>query len=213
MPRTSASKLGLAAAALVGVLAASGARAESALGPTYPIAEPDLLDRIGARLRQLDASGALARLQQEQARRSADTVRHPAPLPGLRTGTKSVTRYYDPSFILERDVFDANGRLLFAAGTRKNPLEVVPMTRTLLFFDGRDSAQVARASALLTRFGERLKPILVAGSFLDLMRQWHVPVYYDQQARLVSRFGIVQVPALVSQEGMRLRIDELGSAP
>ncbi len=36
-----------------------------------------------------------------------------------------------------------------------------------------------------------------------------VPVYYDQQGTLTRRFGIRQVPALVSQEGSRLRIDEV----
>ena len=41
------------------------------------------------------------------------------------------------------------------------------------------------------------------------MKSWHIPVYYDQQGRLTRRLGIKQVPALVSQEGLRLRIDEL----
>jgi conjugal transfer pilus assembly protein TraW len=36
-----------------------------------------------------------------------------------------------------------------------------------------------------------------------------VPVYFDQQGSLIRRFGIRQVPALVSQEGLRLRIDEV----
>jgi conjugal transfer pilus assembly protein TraW len=41
------------------------------------------------------------------------------------------------------------------------------------------------------------------------MKAWRVPVYYDQQGLLTRRFGIAQVPALVSQEGARLRIDEI----
>ena len=45
------------------------------------------------------------------------------------------------------------------------------------------------------------------------MQSWGVPVYYDQQGRLTQRLGIAQVPALVSQEGRRLRIDELEVAP
>jgi hypothetical protein len=35
------------------------------------------------------------------------------------------------------------------------------------------------------------------------MRVWRVPVYYDQQGTLTRRFGIRQVPALVSQDGQR----------
>jgi conjugal transfer pilus assembly protein TraW len=41
------------------------------------------------------------------------------------------------------------------------------------------------------------------------MRAWRTPVYYDQQGVLTRRLGIQQVPALVSQEGLRLRIDEM----
>ena len=42
---------------------------------------------------------------------------------------------------------------------------------------------------------------------------WHVLVYYDQQGLLTRRLGITQVPALVSQDGLRLRIDELAVSP
>jgi conjugal transfer pilus assembly protein TraW len=41
------------------------------------------------------------------------------------------------------------------------------------------------------------------------MRLWRRPVYYDQQGQLVEKLGIRHVPALVSQEGRRLRIDEI----
>jgi len=37
--------------------------------------------------------------------------------------------------------------------------------------------------------------------------------YYDQQGVLTRRLGIAQVPALVSQEGKRLRVDELEVTP
>lgn len=45
------------------------------------------------------------------------------------------------------------------------------------------------------------------------MRQWRLPIYYDQQGLLTRRLGIKQVPALVSQDGLRLRIDEMEVAP
>jgi conjugal transfer pilus assembly protein TraW len=100
--------------------------------------------------------------------------------------------------------------LLFAAGTRKNPLEVVSLSKRLLFFDARDPRQVARARELIASYGGKVKPILTGGSYLDLMKAWRVAVYFDQQGTLTRRFGIRQVPALVSQEGQRLRVDEMG---
>jgi conjugal transfer pilus assembly protein TraW len=54
-----------------------------------------------------------------------------------------------------------------------------------------------------------VKVILTGGSYLDLMRRWQRPVFYDQQGSLTTKLGIRQVPALVTQDGRRLRIDEL----
>ena len=102
---------------------------------------------------------------------------------------------------------------MFAAGSRHNPLDVVSLSRHLLFFDARDARQVSRARELIQRYQGQLKAILTAGSYLDLMKAWRTPVYYDQQGVLTRRLGIAQVPALVSQEGKRLRVDELEVTP
>jgi conjugal transfer pilus assembly protein TraW len=47
---------------------------------------------------------------------------------GLRATEGPRTFYVDPTFTLDRNVVDAQGRLLFAAGTRKNPLSSMPVT-------------------------------------------------------------------------------------
>ena len=185
------------------------ARQLGTIGPTYGISEPHLLTFIESRLQEKQRSGELARLMEAARQRSIASVRQPAPVEGLRSGTRARSFLVDPSFTLDRPIFDAQGRLLFAAGTRKNPLDVVSLSRRLLFFDARDPRQLAHASRVVATEGRRVKPILTGGSYLDLMRRWWVPVYYDQQGVLTRRLGIQQVPALVSQEGLRLRIDEL----
>ena len=179
------------------------------IGPTYEISEPHLLQMIEQRLREKERSGELGRLEAEARKRGIATVKNPPPVTGLRPTDTMRTFYFDPSFTLDRNIFGPQGELLFAAGTRKNPLEVVSLSRHLLFFDARDPRQVGRARQLITLYQGRVKPILVGGSYLDLMQSWHVPVYYDQQGLLTRRLGITQVPALVSQEGSRLRIDEM----
>lgn len=199
----------LALAALVGH-GTAGAVDLGVIGPTYEIAEPHLLAFIEQRLRDKERSGELRRLAEAAQARGVDSVRHPQPVEGLRTTERPRTFYVDPSFMLDRNISDPQGRLLFAAGTRKNPLEVVSLSRHLLFFDARDPRQVKHARELNGRYAGRIKPILTGGSYLDLMKAWRVPVYYDQAGTLTRRFGIRQVPALVSQEGLRLRIDELG---
>ena len=197
------------------MLGATGARAMDlgVIGPTYEISEPHLLQMIEQRLRAKERSGELGRLEAQVRERGIATVKNPPPVTGLRPTDTMRTFYFDPSFTLDRNIFGPQGELLFAAGTRKNPLEVVSLSRHLLFFDARDPRQVGRARQLITLYQGRVKPILVGGSYLDLMQSWHVPVYYDQQGLLTRRLGITQVPALVSQDGLRLRIDELAVSP
>ena len=186
-----------------------GAADLGTLGPTYAIAEPHLLDFIERRLRDKERSGELQRLLQEAQARGIDAVKQPPAVAGLQATQTARTFYVDPSFTLDRNIVDAQGRLLFAAGTRKNPLDVVSLSKHLLFFDARDRRQVMRARELIARYEGKVKPILTGGSYLDLMKAWRVSVYFDQQGTLTQRLGIRQVPALVSQEGTRLRIDEI----
>jgi conjugal transfer pilus assembly protein TraW len=183
------------------------------LGPTYPIAEPHLLQMIEQRLRERERSGELARLEQQARTRATDAIRQPAPVDGLRNTAAARSFHVDPSLVLQQNIVGPQGELLYAAGTRVNPLDVVALSRPLLFFDARDARQVRQARALMAASPGRLKPILTAGSYLDLMQAWQVPVYYDQRGLLTQRLGIAQVPALVSQDGRRLRVDELEVQP
>jgi len=180
-----------------------------AIGPVYPIQEPHLLDFIATRLREKERSGELKKFEEDARARAVNAVRQPPPIAGIKVAETARTFYYDPTFTLGRNVLDNRGNVLFTAGARKNPLEVVSLSKHLLFFDARDNRQVQRARELIAFYSGRVKPILVGGSYLDLMKAWRIPVYYDQQGVLTRRLAIKQVPAIVSQEGRRLRIDEL----
>ncbi|MEO3715628.1 type-F conjugative transfer system protein TraW [Roseateles flavus] len=192
-------------------MAAPTAHALSAdvIGPTYEIAEPHLLQFIEGRLRQLEASGELRQLQEDARKRGIDAVRQPEPVPGLSATQAQRSFYFDPTYTLDRNLHDGQGHLMFTAGTRANPLDIVSLPQRLLFFDARDPRQVVQARRLISRYEGRVKPILTGGSYLALMQAWQRPVYFDQLGLLTRRLGIRQVPALVSQEGQRLRIDEL----
>lgn len=205
-------RLAACIAALCAALsAAAGARAESlgTIGPTYPIAEQNLLDLIMARLREKERSGELQRMEELAKARATQSVTNPKPVPGLRRADTGRTYYYDPTFTLDRNITDENGQLLFRAGMKVNPLDVVSLSKHLLFFDARDPRQVARAKDLIEAYRGRVKAILVGGSYLELMKAWNRQVFYDQEGTLVRKLGITAVPAIVSQEGSRLRIDEV----
>jgi conjugal transfer pilus assembly protein TraW len=201
--------LAVLCAAVAAALPPARALDLGAIGPTYGIDEPHLLKEIERRLRAKERSGELARLMEEARTRGISAVRSPKPVDGIAATSKARTFFVDPTFTLDRNIVDSQGRLLFPAGTRKNPLDIVTLSKRLVFFDGRDARQVSRAQQVITTYGGRVKPILTGGSYLELMKAWRTPVFYDQGGVLTRRFGIRQVPAVVSQEGSRLRIDEV----
>lgn len=191
------------------VLAANCALAGEQIGPTHPIAEPDMLQEIYRVLREKEKSGEMARLQQEAVERVKKSIENPRPVPGLSKVEKARHFYWDPTIRVPETVRDPEGNVIAEAGTTVNPLDHVSMSRYLLFFDGRDPAQVNKAKALIAHYNGLVKPILTAGQPMELSRQWKTIVYYDQGGALVRRLGIERVPSLVSQEGKKLRIDEL----
>lgn len=179
------------------------------IGPTYPIKEPDMLEWIEQRVAAKVASGEALRYQQQQSEKIERKLLNPAPLQSVTKATKGRTAYYDPTFRVDENVADDRGRILVAAGTTINPLDRVGLSRPLIFFDARDESQVAFAKRFLDVRAGLAKPILVGGSYFDLMKRWDTPVYFDQQSALMRKLGIKHVPAIVVQEGKRLRIDEI----
>ena len=179
------------------------------IGPVYPIAEPSLLEVILEKLREAEASGALSRLQREAQSNAKRMVEHPAAVATVTKTTQPRTFYYDPTIVVPYPISDVEGKVIATPGTQVNPLDTVSLSKHLLFFDARDAEQLTRAREFLERYHGKVKLILTGGSHLDLARKWKQPIYYDQQGSLTDKLRIRQVPALVSQEGRRLRIDEI----
>ncbi len=174
-------------------------------GATWPVAEPDLLEEIEARLLEMERSGELARLETEARERARRKLEEPDPVPGIVPAREQRSRLFDPAIVVAQDIRMPDGVLIAAAGTRVNPLERLPLTRDLIFVDGRRAAEIAWALAR-----ERpAKIVLLAGRPLDLMRRHRRPFFFDVSGRLAARFGIGLTPSLVEQEGARLRITEI----
>jgi len=177
-------------------------------GKTYSIDEPDGLLAIKQKIARAYADGTVARKQREYIDKNLEAVRHPAPLPGISTAQEYSTRLFDPSVVINKDFADPrNGQLVVAAGTRINPLEVMPYQFKIMLLDGRDPRQLKLAQSILGQ-DLRNKIVLTAGSAVDLMEQWKQPVYFDQRGTISKRLGITKVPALVYARGNRLVIEE-----
>ena len=155
-------------------------------GATWPIAEPDLLGEIEVRLLEMERSGELARLEARGPRAApGGRWRNRSRCRGSRRQGRNAVALFDPAIVVERDIRTADGAPIAAAGTRgRTPLELMSLTRALLFVDGRRDAEIAWALA----HGRPAKIVLLAGRPLELMRRHRRPFFFDTGGRLAARF-------------------------
>ncbi len=168
-----------------------------------------MLQEIHRLLKEKQQSGEMAKLQKQAVERGKHSIENPKSVKGLEKVIKGRSFYWDPSIRVPQTITDPEGNVIAEAGKVINPLDYVNLPQHLLFFDGSDSTQVAKAKSIVDHYSGAVKAILVKGQPLELTRQWKFQVYFDQGGALVRRLGIERVPSLVSQEGRKLRIDEL----
>ena len=199
--------------ALAGLAGATPAAARDygQQGAVWAIAEPDLLAQIRSRLAALEVSGETRKLNERLKQRTIARVNRPAPVAGLVRAETSRTWLFDPAIAVSETITDDKGRVIIAAGTSVNPLDSVPLRQPLVFLDGDDPEQLAWAAQTYAK--AKAKFILVAGAPLALMRARQQRFWFDQEGRLVRRFGIRAVPAVVEQQGRQLVIREYALPP
>lgn len=178
------------------------------IGQTYEIAEPDMLEGFYSKLKAAETSGKMAEVEAQMKERFVAHAQRPNGI-DLPRSQQHRTRYYDPSVILSQEIRDHEGNVLWPAGTTVNPLDYVTLSQQWLFFNGDDPQQTAWARAYLKRYPNQVRPILTRGAILELSETWQVRLYFDQHGAYVEKFGINAVPALITQEGNKLRIDEI----
>lgn len=178
-------------------------------GEVFEIGELDMLEYIKAKLKQMEQDGTMTLKQEEMKSRVGEYVHRPFVNSLLARTTNPKTWEYDPTYIVPEDIKDQDGNIIYLQGHRHNPLDSTFLETNLVFIDGDDKHQVQWAQRFLSSAEKPSKIILVNGEPLELMKKYKVRYYFDQQNALTSKFGITQVPALVSQKGNKLLIEEI----
>jgi len=189
------------------ILSTAEARDLGVHGVIYPIEEEDPIVLIQQKLKGMEEKGELEKRNRELQKKAKAVVERPKPVEGILKAQENRTFYFDPTYVGEEDLKDHTGKVFYKKGTKINPLETVTLSHDLLFFDEDDVSQKAWAQKKLQN--EHVKLILVKGAPLSLSAEWKVPVYFDQGGILTKKLGIQHVPALVTQEDLRLRVEEV----
>lgn len=202
-----------------GAVSLDGARERARKGGTYSagelyaIAEPDILSVIEERSRKYDWQTAFARAQA----RAASNMKPQFDLP---TVVADANEYFVPTFTVPQDITgpspDGKGTVVFAKeGQVIRLLDYTKLHGPIIAIDASDMRQVRLAQAWLRRPEYRNADVFIVGSTTDapsgqvpmedLSRKFNRPVF-PLVKRLGERFGIQAVPAIVEQEGDRLRL-------
>ena len=178
------------------------------VGETFPVSELSFMKLIESRINALVTSGEMAAIEEQWVSHVSEHANRPTPVE-LRRATKNNTYRYTPAIVLSQDIFDANGHVLWAKGTRVNALERMSTYQPhWLLLDAEDVAQVRWAKRTLRRHLDA-KVILTRGEVGKMEQELNHSIYFDQAGRISHQLGIKRMPALVSREGNALRIMEV----
>lgn len=177
-------------------------------GRIYPIVEKDYMKVLQSRAQKEVESGQWAQRVDKWKKIAISKSNRPEGII-LPRAQATTSHLFDPSTITPNDIRDTSGRLIHPAGTKVNPLSFIAMTKQLLFIDGDDKEQVDWMVAATNETPEQFKIILTNGPVIDLMTELNRRLYFDQKQALVNKLAINKLPALVYQEGLYLRIDEM----
>jgi len=176
-------------------------------GDIYPIDEDDLRDFIFKRLDSLEKNGEMKTMQKNFIKNVTYHTLRPQPVGNLTTTEQPKTLFYEPTFVLNRNIEDADGKVLFPVGTKVNPLDRVQLHSVMFFLNSDDKRQITWAIKKAKNF-QYIKYILVQGNIKEASEALNNKVYFDQYGKLVHKLGILHIPSIVQQSEKKLKIQE-----
>jgi conjugal transfer pilus assembly protein TraW len=175
-------------------------------GHTFPIIEEDILKVIEKKLGNID----IDKFNKEIQNKTKEYIERPKAVFGIKKAKERKVSYFDPSYKVPENIYDHNNNLLHEADKIINPLEHTTLQHSMIFIDGDDEEQVKLALDIISKKQGKLKIVLVKGSPLKIQRKHKIWIYFDQAGFITNKFGIKEVPALVEQEGLKLKITIMG---
>ena len=177
----------------------------SAGSPMVKIIEPDFLDVIQARIKSVDWEQV-----SKKAKKKIEARFKKGPKISLPVATEDRVRYTDPTVEFPTDVTEPqSGLVLATAGTRLNPLAHVQLDETYVILDETDPKQVEAMDRTVSGSPHhKLTVMVTSGDAFALVRRWQRPVYWANPI-IIERFGVTNVPSIITQEGQRFRVQEV----
>ncbi|SEJ73240.1 conjugal transfer pilus assembly protein TraW [Sphingobium sp. AP50] len=182
----------LVGALMLGLACQQAHGATSTIGRTWPIAEPDAMSEIEARIANAPDMASKFGPRATWSALKATSL-------GITPADR--TRSLIPFYTVDEDIRLPDGRVLYPKGFTFNPLDYVSLPQRLVIVHPRD-LDWALKSARFTDF-----ILLTAGDALDLSERTGRPLFILEE-RVKERLGLTVAPVIVAQEGKKLVLSE-----
>lgn len=177
-------------------------------GPTKDISEISLLDIIEEKIKNLDF-----------AKMKTDAMNNYWKKQKFETfpdALKYTRKTLNPSVVIPQDILSPNGQVVAKKG-KINPLDVIPFSMKLIFFDARSDWQRDIARREYQNAEPGITPILITTNvYGDGWKTFQdATKFYGDKSRLYllqpgmsERFGITAIPSVVTASDHQYVIDE-----
>jgi hypothetical protein len=165
-------------------------------GNLYPIEEVDLLAYIHERGKNLNPE-EVERSVREKFSRSLEVSL------GVPLVKEKRIRYVDPSITVSSPVYDHEGHVVAPPG-KLNPLEKIQLTKTIVVLKESqlgiipELKKTHRNLLILLTYGNLERASSIAGQMV-----------YRADKNILDRLGVERVPSVITQDGERLRVEEI----
>lgn len=175
-------------------------------GPVEAISEPDLIEVMKAKAAQLDLD--------EQKKRTVETYWDRVDFLHTEPARQDRRRLIDPTIVVQDDMKDHQGEVIYPAGHRINPLSIKAFTNRLIVFNPTREAELTWLKSLEPIPG--IQDVYIAtdieardgwDGFTALEDRIDQPVYLLQND-VQSRFEIERTPSLVTADQVYFIVEE-----
>ena len=170
-------------------------------GKLYEIKEEDMLSYVRRKTGEIDMRALRENMEEKFEESYAEHFSVSLNVPG---STEKRVRYVDPSVRVRNPVYDHTGKIISPAGT-VNPLDHVTLSKNILVL--RED-QIKRVLEKTGESAEKLILLLTEGDIKRASSLAGQPVY-KASPFMLRRLQIEKVPSLVTQEGRKLRVEEM----
>ena len=185
----------------------AGVSKEMVLGKTSDFAERDMLELIQEHIQKNKAQ--IEQKSNSIRDKAKEDVKNYKPngLVPLESALEDRVFYPDLTYILDKDIKDHNGKVLYKKGFKFNPADYVKMSYALIIINGDNKNEVEwfKTSAFANKLTYRL--LLSSGSFYELNKELKQEVYY-LMPEIRTRFQIQRTPSIVKQIGNKIEVKE-----